>query len=736
MKRSAYLWGLLVFGIASNVLADGLIVPVRPELRVRGHWAVKYHKVDIKVRDQVANVTIDQAFVNTGSTMIEVEYIFPLPPHAAINGLTLLVDGKEFSGKILPKDEARKLYESIVRTKKDPALLEYVDYGMYKTSAFPLQPGKDVRVLVQYTDVCKRNHDLVEVWYPLNTEKFSARPIDEVEVKVDIQAKGAISVVYSPTHDLEVKRPAPEHVVAIYRVEKETPANDFRLLYQPSEDPVGATVLSYRPRDKEDGYFLLMVSPSVQTDTITIVPKDLVIVLDRSGSMAKGKIDQAKAALKYVVKNLNSDDRFNIVVYNDAIDPLFGTLVANTPDNVSKALGMLNRVDARGGTNIHDAIAAGLKLLPTDGKSKRAAYVLFLTDGLPTVGNIKEADILHNAKENNKAGARVFALGIGYDVNVRLLDKLVLQNRGVSRYVKENEPLEAKISDLYAKIKNPVMTGLAVSFSKVKTTMTYPQVLPDLFDGDQIVLAGRYNKTGATHVKLCGTYQGKSKEFEYPAELASCSDKFSYAFVEQIWAARRIGFLLDEIQLNGKSDEVVDELVRLSKQYGIITPYTSFLADENTKLADKAGLTRSAGRSIHQLGTTVTGAEAQMHAVNRARLNEAALAPQPARQARMFGRAFVNDYEMGSQEQSIDTVQNVANRAFYRRGQQWIDSRLADRKLDKLRSEAKLIHPFSDEYFELVAQNSLAENQILSTQHPGEELIVELRGTVYRIAAE
>jgi len=733
MKRCVYGMVLSMLGMTSTIFADGLIVPVRPEIRVRGHWAVKYHKVDIKVRDQVADVTIDQAFVNTGRATIEVEYIFPLPPNAAINGLTLLVDGKEFTGKILPKDEARRIYESIVRAKKDPALLEYVDYGLYKTSAFPLEPGKEVRVLVHYADVCQCDHNLVEVFYPLNTEKFSARPIDVVEVKVDIQARGPISVVYSPTHDLDVKRPAPDHVVAIYHVEKETPANDFRLLYQPSKDPVGATVLSFRPRDNEDGYFLLMVSPVPQMQTETVAPKDLVIVLDRSGSMSGAKIDQAKSALKYVLKNLNKDDRLGVVVYNDAIDPFFDALVPNSDDNISKALTMLDRVDARGGTNIHDAVAAGLKLLPTD--SQRAAYVLFLTDGLPTIGNINEADILRNAKENNKANARVFALGIGYDVNVRLLDNLVRQNRGTSSYVKENEPLEAKISSLYAKLKNPVMTNLAVAFSKVKTTMTYPQVLPDLFDGDQIVYVGRYDKPGPTHVTVTGHCRVKPQTFEYSAQLATCSDKFSYAFVEQIWAARRIGFLLDEIQLHGKSDEVVDELIRLSKQYGIITPYTSFLADESTRLADKDELAGRGRQQIRGLSKTVTGGAAQMHAANRAKLNEAAQAPFAGRKVQMFGQATVADYE-ADEQQSIASVQNLANRAFYRRGQQWIDSRVADKEPDKLMSQAKQIRQFSDEYFELVTRNSSAENQILATQQPGEELIVELRGTVYRITSE
>ncbi|HSW46113.1 MAG TPA: VIT domain-containing protein [Phycisphaerae bacterium] len=733
MLRRSCLSCLLVAGIVSNAWADGLIVPVRPDIRVSGSWAVKYHKVDIKVRDQVAEVSIDQAFVNTGSFMIEVEYIFPLPPHAAINGLTLLVDGKEFTGKVLPKDEARRTYESIVRSKKDPALLEYMDYGLYKTSAFPLNPGKDVRVVVHYTDVCKRDHNLVEVFYPLNTEKFSTRPIDEVEVRADIQARGPISVVYSPTHDLDVKRPSPEQVVAVYRAEKQAPAGDFRLMYQLSDEAVGATVLSYRPRDGEDGYFLLMVSPTPQGDVKTIVPKDLVIVLDRSGSMSGSKIGQAKSALQYVLKNLNEGDRFAVVVYNDGIDRFHDALVENTPDHVKKALDMLDRVDARGGTNIHDAVAAGLKLPPAEGE--RPAYLLFLTDGLPTVGNTNENDILKNAKESNKGGVRIFALGVGYDVNVRLLDRLVLDNRGTSGYVKEKEPLEAKLSSLYAKLKNPVMTDLAVKFSNVRTTMTYPQTVPDLFDGDQIVLAGRYDKPGSTNVVVTGKYQGKSQTFECSADLAARSDKFSYAFVEQIWAARRIGFLLDEIQLRGKSDEVVDELVRLSKQYGIITPYTSFLADERTPIGDRFALGRQARDSALNMQSTITGGTGQMHAANRAALQQVDKGRPAASSAQVVGRSSLYAYE-AEQKTVVGSVQNLANRAFYKRGRQWIDSRVADREQEKLQREAKVIRQFSEEYFKLVAANSPTDNQVLAAQRPGEEILVELRGTVYRITAE
>jgi Ca-activated chloride channel homolog len=554
-------------------MADGLIVPILPHMHVRSSWAIQYHRVNIRVRDQVADVSIDQAFLNTGQGMIEAQYVFPIPPNAAIDSLTLLVDGKEFKGKLLSREEARRAYEEIVRTKRDPALLEYVNYGMYRTSAFPLFPGKAVRVVVHYTDLCKKDGDIVEVFYPLNTEKFSSRAIDEVEIRTDVLEKAPISAVYSPTHAVVIERPSPEHVIASYKITQDIPSTDFRLMYQPSRNSVGATVLSYRPNEKEDGYFLMMVSPTPRAEKSTIAAKDLVIALDRSGSMSGQKIEQAKASLTFVLKNLNPTDRFNVIVYNDTVDSLFESLMPNERGNVEKALGMIDRINASGGTNIHDALASAVKSASSSGPEKRTRYILFLTDGLPTVGQTSETIILKDTSAaNERVKAHIFAMGIGYDVNVRLLDRLVGENRGVSNYVKEREPLESHISSLYGKLKNPVMTDLTISFSGVKTTMTYPQSIPDLFEGDQMILVGRYDGSGPAAFDISGTYAGKQQSFHYSADFARASDRFSYAFLEQLWAVRRIGFLLDQIQLNGHSTEVVNELIRLSKQYGIITP--------------------------------------------------------------------------------------------------------------------------------------------------------------------
>jgi Ca-activated chloride channel homolog len=735
--KSRIFSALLVLAVWTGIArADGLIIPVHQHLRVRGAWAVRYHKVNIKVRDQVADVSVDQAFVNTGAGAIEVQYLFPIPPGAAIDSLTLLVDGKEFRGKILRAEEARRAYEEIVRTKRDPALLEYVNYGMYRTSAFPLLPGKAVHVVVHYTDICKKDRDTVEVFYPLNTEKFSSLPIEEVEISADILAKAPVSNVYSPTHQVDIHRIAPEHVIASYKITKEIPANDFLLLFQESRESVGAKVLSYRSKEQEDGYFLLMVSPTMRAEKLAPLPKDLVIALDRSGSMSGEKLSQAKASLEFVLKNLNAADRFNVIIYNDSIDPLFQGLATNDSGNVDKALRAIDRVDASGATNIHDALAAAVKAFKSAGSEKRSRYILFLTDGLPTAGQTNEMLITrHTAAENESVKARIFAMGIGYDVNARLLDRLVSENRGVSNYVKEKEPLEAKISSLYTKLKNPVMTDLAVTMSGVRTSMMYPQVLPDLFDGSQIIMVGRYDRPGLTDLVVSGNYAGTSRNFHYTADLAKTSDKFSYAYIEQLWATRRIGYLLDQIHLNGRSDEAVDELVRLSKLYGIITPYTSFLADERTDLSSQITLNEKGKEAFRPLESDIVGGKGQLAASNVNLMNSSVNIFSNSTAgygSAQIGQSNVANYE-SNQTERLANVQNIYNRALYKRGRQWIDSAVSDRDIARLNAESKPIAQFSDEYFKLAATNSVTDNLILAMQQPGEEMIVSIRGIVYRI---
>lgn len=782
MRRATWI-GMLVLAVATSwAMGDGMIVPVRPEIRVSGNWAVKYHKVKIRVEDQVASVSIDQEFVNLGSSNLEVEYLFPVPPDAAIDSMTLMVNGKEFAAKLMKADEARREYEAIVRAKKDPALLEYAGFGMIKTSAFPLEPNKPAQVLVTYKNVCTKDHDLVNVWYPLNTEKYSAKPIENVEVSVDIRSKADVTTVYSPTHDLDVQRIDARHVIATYKAKSVLPTQDFQVYYREANESIGATLLSNQPDASKDGYFLMLVSPNPADGKQKVVAKDVVIVLDRSGSMnEEDKIEQAKAAMKYVVKNLNNEDRFNVISFSDDVEPFFDKLTAVNEKNVKETLDRLDHVEARGGTNIYAAMQTALRQVAPaadaaqkGADSSRPAYIIFLTDGRPTVGKTDEPVIIDDTTKANTRRARIFAFGVGYDVNVRLLDKLVGANSGRSDYVKPKESVESKISSFYSKIKNPVMTNLKVDLANVHLQEMYPQEVPDLFEGDQVMLVGRYRAEDAqklraaepgvfeTQLTVTGMYEGKEREFKYPVTLQAGGKQWRYDFVEKLWAIRRVGFLLDQIQLHGSNGELLDELVRLGKDYGIMTPYTSFLADERNSAptaspAAVSRLRKEAAKATQDLDV-VEGDTGQRGAMNRQALDKA-MKPQeqsvgnsrsgapsgPKGQVTslggggqagggvsVFGNSTKEGYESKAQEQ-VANIQNVGNQVLYRRGNQWYTPQTAKIDVDKDQSKIKVIQRFSKEYFDLVHANSTADNQVLSAQGDKDELLVEFRGQAYLI---
>ena len=318
-----HLFGAGVFWLAGTppVRAQGFIIDRRPQIPVARSYEIREVSIDARVRDQVAEVQISQTFHNPGSIQIESEFLFPLPEDGAVQNFVLLVDGRELPGRLMNKDEARRIYEEIVRSKRDPALLEYMGRGLYRTSVFPIPPGADRKVTMRYTQLCKRDRDVVEFSYPLSTQKFTAKPIQRLAINLSIQSKDAIKSVYMPQR----RRPdrphrRPRGAGSAWNGETSSRRNDFRLVYTLAEGRLGASVISYRPSFGDDGYFLLLASPEVKAADTRPQPKTVIFVLDRSGSMAGKKIEQARKALKSVLNNLRDDDLFNIVVYDDRVE--------------------------------------------------------------------------------------------------------------------------------------------------------------------------------------------------------------------------------------------------------------------------------------------------------------------------------------------------------------------------------------------------------------------------------
>jgi Ca-activated chloride channel family protein len=734
-------------------------------------YEVKDVSLDARVRDQVADVQVSQTFYNPGSFQLEAEFLFPLPEEGAVQNFVLLVDGRELPGRLMSKDEARRIYEEIVRTKRDPALLEYMGRGLYRTSVFPIPPGAERRVTMRYNVVCKRDRDVVEFSYPFGTQKFTAKPIQRLALSVRVESRSPIKSIYSPTDDASISRLGEHEARVSYERRDTVPTTDFRLFYTLAEGALGASVLSYKPEGSDDGYFLLLASPEVRASDERRLPKTVVFVLDRSGSMAGTKIEQARNALKFVLGNLREDDTFNIIVYDDRVETFSPELQRYTARSRSDAERYVNNVREGGGTNINEALRTALLMIRDE---SRPGYVLFLTDGLPTVGETKETAIAANARAANLGHARMFVFGVGYDVNARLLDRLSGGNSGTSEYVKPDEDIEAKVARFYGRFTSPALAAVRIEMSGTDINRTYPRDLPDLFEGGQLVVAGRYRQPGPTTVRVSGKIGSDRRTFEFPAELAASSRGGSFDFVEKLWATRRVGDLIDQIDLHGQNKELVDELVTLSTRYGILTPYTAFLADERVQLHARAENSRRLGRELEQLSEVsgVSGVnqrgnkQGYMYAERAAGPASPAglaapsdgLSTAPAQQAaglsrRMSGGMMggrmggmgggmggmagmgapgtlgisVKDAE--GRDQFVNTVRRVGSKTFYLKNARWVDSSIKPED----EAKAEVVRMFSEPYFQLARSQSAEMNQYLTFQEP---VTVELGGKVYRFEPE
>jgi Ca-activated chloride channel family protein len=761
-----------------GVRAQGIIIDRRARIPVARSYEIREVAIDARVRDQVADVQISQTFHNPGSTQIESEFLFPLPEDGAVQNFVLLVDGRELPGRLLNKDEARRIYEEIVRTKRDPALLEYMGRGLYRTSVFPIPPGADRKVTMRYTQLCKRDRDVVEFSYPMSTQKFTAKPIHRLTVNIAVQSKDAIKSIYIPTDDARIDRVG-NHEARISMERREViPSNDFRLVYTLAEGRLGASVISYRPSPGDDGYFLLLASPEVKAPDTRPQPKSVIFVLDRSGSMAGKKIEQARKALKSVLNNLRDDDLFNIVVYDDRVESFKPELERYSSRTREEAERFVDNIREGGSTNIDSALKTAVGMIRDD---YRPSYVLFLTDGLPTTGETQELKIADNCRGANSRRARIFCFGVGFDVNARLLDRLSGGNSGTSEYVKPDEDIEAHVGRFYAKMTSPALSDMRVELSGIDVNRAYPRDLPDLFEGGQIVWVGRYRQSGRSTLRISGKVGGERRSFEFPAELADSDRGSTYEFVEKIWATRRVGHLIDQIDLSGQNRELIDELVSLSTKYGILTPYTSFLADERVPLhttmenqvqareslgalnevsggyaVAQRGLKQSymqADRPAMAMGFGMAGQAGQngggmmggmggmmgggfAPAQNLARSAPAAAAGSEARFGRRSGGIARDRFAPAAApparetEQlarvARETVRQVGAKTFYFKEKHWIDSSVKPEEDAK----AKLIRQFSDEFFRLARTQSAEWNQYLTFSEP---VTLRLADGVYRI---
>ncbi len=717
------------FASTSPVSAQGVIVPgpcnrcprmprPLPPVTLPRTLPIKSIKIDTKIVSQVATTHLEQVFRNDTDATLEGTYLFPIPESASIVEFAIWDGDRRLVGEVRSREEARRIYDEIVRRQRDPGLLEYAGKDLFQASIFPIAPHSDKKLELTYSQVLRAESGTVAYRYPLGIGRQSTT-IGSIAGRIELDSKEPVRNIYSPSHAISVTRNGERKSAISFESASGQEPQDFQLFYTLSNQDFGVSLLTHREAGK-DGYFLLMISPKDDWSEQEYAAKDVVFVLDTSGSMAEeGKMEKARAALLYGIRILRPKDRFNVISFAGEERLLESGLIAADDEGRKRGEAFVQALRPVGGTNINEAVLAAMRQFRVGDRPK---MIVFMTDGLPTAGETNPARILDNASQARIPGLRLFSFGVGYNVNTTLLDKLAADNGGVADYVEPKEDLEARVSNFFAKVNSPVLTDLRLDMAGVETDLVYPRVLPDVFRGSQVMLIGRYRNAVAmdyVRLQLSGKSGGSNKEFVYNNQRYPLREEAN-DFLPRLWATRRVGWLMEQIRTNGEAAELREEVVDLGTRYGIVTPYTSYLALEPGAGPQQITQLSTSGRVGRALGNAAPPRPA---AAADARVMTGTVGVQESKRARSQQDAV--RYEKDSLSAAVRTV---GGKTFHLRNEFWTDA--------EFKPESKLPETTlkfgSDEYFELLTKKPrLADFFAL-----GEKVIVVYEGRVYRVSGQ
>ncbi len=579
------LFALLALCLAALVApsparAVGLLVPTDTSL---GPLSIRSHRVEVEVHERVAETRVTQVFRNHTARQLEATYIFPVPPGASVSGFAMTVNGVRQEGQLLEAGEARRIYEGIVARLQDPGLVEYMGGNLFRARVFPIPPRGDQTVEIRFAQTLDYQSSTLHYRYPLRTTGPQAQTLEDFTLRATIHSRLPIRSVYSPTHRVDTTRRGDRQVTVGFEEGRAALDRDFDLFYTVADGDVGLSVLTHRPPG-EDGYFLMMMAPRTELTEREIVGKDILFVVDTSGSMAGEKMEHARQALRAWVERLNPDDTFNVLRFSTDVESMAETSLSASPANRARALRFINSFDASGGTAIAPALSQALAVPPRRGAPR---VVVFLTDGMPTVGETSVPAIIRMVQERNQGRAQLFVFGLGDDVNTTFLDLLAQQNRGAADYARSGAEMSTLLAGFYNMIAFPVLADLALALPGAEAYDIYPRDLGTLYRGGQLVVTGRYRTPGDVRVALTATVatQPEPRRFEWPVMLPAREE--GNAFIPRVWGTRKVGYLLDEIRLRGENPELRDSVIGLARRFGIVTPYTSYLVTEPAATSER-----------------------------------------------------------------------------------------------------------------------------------------------------
>ena len=655
---SGYVWG------QSHDIMPRPIPPPFP-----GHDIRSSTDVDARLDGTILQVACEQTFVNEGGRPEEIEILLPIPPEAVVTDGLLLADGREYAAEVLPADQARAIYEDIVRRRRDPALLELAGHGLIRLSAFPIPPGGRRTVSFRYHQSVQSPDGRTRLLFPVAALCGLDRS-GPLALRLAIEGREPLAQVYSPSHDLEIERTGPYTAVMRFASDRPDPHETMEVIVVRDAEAIGVDLRTARSHG-EDDYFLLAVSPGWdllggrrrQSETVSFV-------LDRSGSMQGEKFDQARRALRRFLDEVSPEDHFNLIAFSNDVQPLFedGPRRA-TAEARRRAREWLDDLKAGGGTALAEALDQIYSSSPEGG------LVLLLTDGRPTVGEQNPEAILRRAAREGH-GLRFYAFGVGYDVDALLLDDLARQGGGSVSYVRPGENVEEAVTTLRRRVEHPCARNVHLEVRGAEIEDLFPRGDQVLFADEPLLFAGRVRPHAgrATVHLMAETADGRpisgswNVDFDDPEARSSA--------VPVLWASRKAASLIETIRREGHDDLALDELRELSKRYGILNEEVALLARENEPpmLAQRDV---GAPPQYRQLGG---GFDATGH-------KGASMAPSAALAARQQVDLSAKAWDLSAAESkekleresgAQETVVTAGELSFRREGEVWSDTRLAD----------------------------------------------------------
>jgi Ca-activated chloride channel family protein len=674
--------------------------------------AIRVYEVDadISMVESAAVTTLTIHIENMTSVRQEAELLLPVPAGAAVSGFAYDGPGVMTSAQVLPIEEAIRIYNQLMAQIRDPALVEFVGYNLIRTSIFPVEAHARQQVVITYEHLCQVQDNRVDYILP-RTESLQYQI--PWTIKANICSAQAISTVYSPSHMVYTFRVSDNEVSVMIESEAKFTPGPFQMSYIVQAEDIAASVLAYPDNTGNGGYFLLLAGVpevNIPPEDSNGIRRELTLVIDKSGSMSGNKIVQARDAAMQVIEGLDPGEAFNVILYDNSLQILSPEPLIKTGQTTLRAYDYISAVNAGGSTNLYGALELALAQEPI---ADMLAIVLFLTDGLPTSGNTNEVNIRNLVTTANPFERRVFTFGVGYDVNAQLLDALAEQSRGRATFVLPDESVEAKVAEVFGTLAGPVLADPNLRIldgqgqeAVGRTLDVLPTVLRDLFAGDRLVVLGRYIGGEELIFELTGNYLGEHRTFQFGFDPNQADVRNS--FVPRLWASRKIAEMITQIQILGADPtlteddprvrELATSIIALSTEFGIITEYTAFLAQEGTELGNAAELIgQTAGNLAAGMGAR-TGGYSVGQTINNAM--------QRSQDVLNRDSSYLNS---SMERTRIVNTQQANDLTFFFKDGWWIDSRLADIQ-DQLEPDQTVVFG-TDEFMDVALSLALENRQ-------------------------